>query len=107
MLRVSNATDDVSYMQWDPAFVFDAVAFHAYFDVDLDPLQQTNLWPTLPPVGLVLSRLHGDCVVALKASSSLSGEAGRAPEGDGGAVQLPRDGEHAVELPVIMNKAPA
>ena len=49
MLRVKNATDDVSYMQWDPAFVFDAVAFHAYFDVDLDPLQQTNLWPTLPP----------------------------------------------------------
>jgi hypothetical protein len=36
-------------MQWDPAFKFEAVAFHAYFDVKADPYQQTNLWPTLAP----------------------------------------------------------
>ena len=48
MLRIKNATDDVSYMQWDPGFNFDAIAFHAYFDVELDPFQQKNLWPSLP-----------------------------------------------------------
>ena len=48
MLRVKNATADFSYMQWDPAFVFDAIAFHAFFDVNVDPLQQKNLWPALP-----------------------------------------------------------
>ena len=49
MLRVANATDDIAYMQWDPLFVFDPVAFHAFFDVETDPNQQRNLWPSLPP----------------------------------------------------------
>ena len=45
MLRVKNGTDNLSYMQWDPAFVFDTIAFHAFFDIKSDPLQQQNLWP--------------------------------------------------------------
>ena len=48
MLRVKNATADIAYMEWDPEFVFDKIAFHAYFDVGADPLQQKNLWPALP-----------------------------------------------------------
>lgn len=47
MLRVKNATADISYMQWDPLFVFEKIAFHAYFDIATDPLQQRNLWLTL------------------------------------------------------------
>jgi hypothetical protein len=47
MLRVTNVTDDIAYMQWDPKFVFDTIAFHTYFDVQADPLQQKNLWATL------------------------------------------------------------
>ena len=47
MLRVANATDDIAYMEWDPSFKFKTVAFHAYFDVKADPLQQRNLWPAL------------------------------------------------------------
>jgi len=47
MLRVANATHNVSYVEWDPAFEFERVAFAALWDVSADPHQQTNLWPTL------------------------------------------------------------
>ena len=46
-LRVANATHNVSFVEWDPLFVFDTVAFAALWDVSADPYQQHNLWPTL------------------------------------------------------------
>ena len=46
-LRVANATHNVSFVEWDPAFVFDTVAFAALWDVTADPYQQHNLWPAL------------------------------------------------------------
>ena len=48
MLRVSNATHDVAYVQWDPRFLFDNVSFHALWDIKADPWQRNNLWETTP-----------------------------------------------------------
>lgn len=48
MLRVSNATHDVAYVQWDPRFLFDNVSFHALFDVRADPWQRENVWGRAP-----------------------------------------------------------
>eukprot|EP01043_Picozoa_sp_COSAG02_P020749 COSAG02_NODE_1030_length_15077_cov_36.210119_13_plen_580_part_00 len=70
MLRIKNSTDDVSYIQWDPLFKFDVIAFHAYFDLELDPLQQKNVWPSLPVIKqealqaemTALFRCHGTAV---------------------------------------------
>ena len=45
MLRVANATHNVSFVEWDPDFYFKSVAFSALFDLAADPFQQTNLWP--------------------------------------------------------------
>jgi hypothetical protein len=45
MLRVANATHNVSFVEWDPDFYFKAVAFSALFDLAADPYQSTNLWP--------------------------------------------------------------
>merc|ERR1712070_744215 len=44
MLRVINATHNISYMEWDQQYVFDKVDFHEYYDNTADPWQQTNLW---------------------------------------------------------------
>ena len=49
MLRVANATHNVSFVEWDPAFRFERIAFRALWDVSADPFQLANLWPTLPP----------------------------------------------------------
>ena len=46
-LRVANATHNVSFVEWDPLFLFEKVAFAALWDVSADPYQQHNLWPTL------------------------------------------------------------
>ena len=48
MLRVSNATHDVAYVQWDPRFLCDNVSFHALFDVRADPWQRENVWGRAP-----------------------------------------------------------
>ena len=49
MLRVLNATHNVSFVEWDPAFRFDVVNFSAYFDLSADPWQLHNSWPALAP----------------------------------------------------------
>ena len=49
MLRVANASHNVSFVQWDPTFRFEAggVVFESLFDVGSNTWEQTNLWPTL------------------------------------------------------------
>lgn len=49
-LRVTNATHNVSFVEWDPSFEFKKVAFAALWDVTADPYQEHNLWPTLTEV---------------------------------------------------------
>jgi len=44
MRRVANATHNISYVEWDPLFEFNTVAFSALFDITADPYQQNNLW---------------------------------------------------------------
>lgn len=56
-LRVSNATDNFVFVEWDPAFKFETIAFTAYFDIDQDPMEQTN----------TLDSLSSDKVAALRA----------------------------------------
>merc|ERR1711907_297185 len=46
MLRVANATHNVSFIEWDPKFVFRNVSFSALFDLTEDPHQLKNLWST-------------------------------------------------------------
>lgn len=48
MLRVANATHNMSFVQWDPDFYFETVAFSALWNNTEDPWQQRNLWPTTP-----------------------------------------------------------
>lgn len=50
MLRVVNQTHDLSYVEWNPAFIFehDNVSFHALWDIKADPWQRNNLWETTP-----------------------------------------------------------
>jgi hypothetical protein len=38
-LRVRNTTHDASFVEWDPAFVFDTIASSALFDLRSDPYQ--------------------------------------------------------------------
>ena len=49
MLRVANASHNVSFVQWDPSFRFQqsSIAFEALFDVGASTWQQDNLWTTL------------------------------------------------------------
>ena len=49
LLRVLNSTHDFTYVQFDPAYVFNAtsIAFHEYFNMKEDPWQQTNIWESL------------------------------------------------------------
>eukprot|EP00051_Salpingoeca_urceolata_P007288 m.96369 g.96369 ORF g.96369 m.96369 type:complete len:547 (+) comp15188_c0_seq1:275-1915(+) len=47
MLRVANESHDFAYVEWDPKFVFDKIAFQAFFDIKSDPWQQHNLWTSL------------------------------------------------------------
>ena len=49
MLRVANATHNVSFVEWDPAFEFQTVAFSALWHVTADPFQQDNVWERLGP----------------------------------------------------------
>lgn len=46
-LRVINATHDISFTEWDKAYVFDTIAFCEYYDIAMDPWQQTNLCQTI------------------------------------------------------------
>jgi len=47
MLRVANSTHNVSYVEWDPKFLFKDVAFHAFYDLKSDPYEQVNLFGSL------------------------------------------------------------
>jgi len=47
MLRVSNKTHDISFIEWDPLFMFKNVTFSALFDISADPHQLQNIWPGL------------------------------------------------------------
>ena len=51
MLRVANATHNVSFVEWDPKFLFRAgnASFFALFDVGRDPYQLKNLWADTAP----------------------------------------------------------
>lgn len=48
MLRVANASHNVSYVEWDPVFLFKDIAFHAFYDLNKDPYEQENLYQQLP-----------------------------------------------------------
>lgn len=49
MLRVRNASHDLAYVEWDPAYVFESVngslpySFCELYDLRRDPWQATNL----------------------------------------------------------------
>lgn len=53
-LRVINATDDFTFVQWDEKYVFGdgidpgGIQFSEYYDLKMDEWQLNNLWPTLP-----------------------------------------------------------
>ena len=47
LLRVLNASHNLAYVEWDPAYEFDEVAFCEFFDLARDPWQTHNLCPAL------------------------------------------------------------
>ena len=48
MLRIANFTHNMSFVQWDPEFLFDKIAFSALWNNTEDPWQQHNLWSATP-----------------------------------------------------------
>lgn len=44
MLRVENATHNISFIEWDPRFEFHNVSFRAFYDLTSDPFETSNLW---------------------------------------------------------------
>ena len=59
-LRVINDTHNIAYTEWDPAYVFDTVSFHEYYDTAADPWQQKNLWNLSSPA--LQAALHTELV---------------------------------------------
>lgn len=41
-----NSTHDITYIEWDPLYVFDNITWREYYDIKADPWQQTNKWAT-------------------------------------------------------------
>jgi hypothetical protein len=48
MLRIANGTHNMSFVQWDPEFLFNKIAFSALWNNTEDPWQQHNLWSATP-----------------------------------------------------------
>lgn len=60
MLRVTNATHNIAYMEWDQKYVFDTIDFHEYYDLETDPWQQVNIWDSTDAA--MQAALHAELV---------------------------------------------